>query len=176
MNLTRFLFHRITLFDMNSKCRVVGELERCFRSIWTSKFYDKNQPEKNRIVGEIKCFQWWCINLFQLFGCGLDFFNEFRSPKINSSNFFYGQLTCISIDIQNLFSFYCFHLCPKKCMHTHSSGSEKRTKSGSSSRSSIKFSHKNCVLIVSLRTTRNEKGRKNVHREFLLDIRWGECA
>lgn len=97
---------------------------------------------------------------FNFFGCGLDFFNEFRSPKINSSNFFYGQLTCISIDIQNLFSFYCFHLCPKKCMHTHSSGTEKRTKNGSSSRSSIKFSHKNCVLIVSLRTTRNEKGRK----------------
>ena len=45
-------------------------------------------------------------------------YNEFRSPNIFRASFFYGQLTCISIDIQN---FFFIHLCLGKnaCTYTH---------------------------------------------------------
>lgn len=119
----------ITLFDMNSK--VKNELlirneqwvfflvrERC--SIWTSKFYDKKRGIA--LLGR-NCFQ-WCIISPTRFGTR---FNEFRSPNLFRTTFFYGQLTCISIDIQNLFIFFVSFV-SQKCMHTHTRADEKRPK------------------------------------------------
>lgn len=77
----------------------------------------------------------WCIipNLFS--------FNKFRSPNIFRTTFFYGQLTCISIDIQNYF--YSF-VCPKKNACTHTGPGEETTEN---SRSSTKLVTKKLFIV-----------------------------
>lgn len=75
-------------------------------STWTSKFYDVKErtgcEEESRIVAT-ECFQWCIISGFY-FGL-VAIMNSVLQKYFEQ--LFYGQLTCISIDILNLFFSVC---------------------------------------------------------------------
>lgn len=115
-------------------------------------FMKKSRARKNRIV-EMKLLS--MVHHFQLVSYFWTRFNEFRSPNKFPATFFYGQLTCISIDIQNLF-FICVP--KKKCMHT----SAQWKKIPKSSRSSTKLVTKNCFFPSLCLRKQTATGRKKL--------------